>query len=154
MLALISAIARYNLALPLATPATTDFADALAQLRRIARPGSSVFIISDFRGAGEQDAREQLFQLAQHIEVTAIACSDPLEAELPRAGHYAVTDGRARSDLDTADKKLRSIYSTRARQQRELLAGDLLRLGIPLLQATTHQSPFSLLQQFYGDPRR
>jgi uncharacterized protein (DUF58 family) len=154
VLALISEIARYNLALPLATPATTNFADALAQLRRIARPGSSVFIISDFRGAGEQDAREQLFQLAQHIEVTAIACSDPLEAELPRAGHYAVTDGRARSDLDTADKKLRSIYSTRARQQRELLAGDLLRLGIPLLQATTNQSPFSLLQQFYGDPRR
>jgi len=29
-----------------------------------------------------------------------------------------------------------------------------LRLGIPLLQARTEQAPFSLLQQFYGDPRR
>jgi uncharacterized protein (DUF58 family) len=154
VLALLSEIARYNLALPLAAPAATPFADTLATLRRIARPGSSVFIISDFRGAGEQDAREQLFQLAQHIEITAIACGDPLEAELPRAGRYAVTDGRARSELDTADAKLRLSYSARAQQQRESLAGDLLRLGIPLLQATTNQAPFSLLQQFYGDPRR
>jgi uncharacterized protein (DUF58 family) len=95
-----------------------------------------------------------LFQLAQHIEITAIACGDPLETELPRAGRYAVTDGRARSELDTADTGLRTTYRAHAREQRERLAGDLLRLGIPLLQATTNQAPFSLLQQFYGDPRR
>jgi uncharacterized protein (DUF58 family) len=154
VLALLSEVAAYNLALPLAAPATTNFADALANLRRIARPGSSVFIISDFRGADEEHAREQLFQLAQHIEITAIACHDPLEAELPRAGRYAVTDGNARSELDTADKKLRTSYSERARRQRELLSSDLLRLGIPLLQAATNRAPFSVLQQFYGDPRR
>ena len=154
VLELLSQVEQYNLALPLSAPATAGFAEVLSNLRRIVRPGSSLFIVSDFRGAGDERAREQLFQLAQHIEITAIACSDPLEDSLPRAGHYAVTDGRARSELNTADKHLRAAYSERARQQRELLAKDLLRLGIPILRAVTNLAPFSLLQQFYGDSRR
>jgi len=154
VLALISQIDEYNRALPLEVPTATEFAAVLANLRRIARPGSSLFIVSDFRGAAEERAREQLFQLAQHIEITAIACGDPLEAELPRAGHYAVTNGSERSELDTADKGLRSTYSERAQQQRERLSKDFLKLGIPLLQASTERAPFSLLQTFYGDQRR
>ena len=154
VLALISQIDEYNRALPLEVPAATEFAAVLANLRRIARPGSSLFIVSDFRGAADERAREQLFQLAQHIEITAIACGDPLEAELPRAGHYAVTNGNERSELYTADKGLRSAYSERAQQQREQLSKDFLKLGIPLLQASTESAPFSLLQTFYGDQRR
>ncbi len=154
VLALLSQVAKYNRALPLAAPADTGFNEILGNLRRIVRPGSSLFIVSDFRGAQDEQAREQLFQMAQHIEITAIACTDPLESELPRAGRYAVTDGRARSELDTADTGLRRSYSERARQRSELLSRDLLRLGIPMLRAQTDQAPFSLLQQFYGDPRR
>lgn len=154
VLALLSQVAEYNRALPLAAPDSADFAGILANLRRIVRPGSSLFIVSDFRGASQEHAREQLFQLSQHIEITAIACSDPLEADLPRAGRYAVTDGQARSELDTADRGLRKAYIERAGQQRALLSMELLRLGIPLLQASTRQAPFSVLQPFYGDPRR
>lgn len=154
VLALISQIDEYNRALPSESEAAIEFSEVLANLRRIARPGSSVFIVSDFRGASDEHAREQLFQLAQHIEITAIACSDPLEAQLPRAGHYAVTNGSARSELDTAEKSLRHSYSERARQQRERLSTDFLKLGIPLLQASTDRAPFSLLQTFYGDQRR
>lgn len=154
VLALLSQLAAYNQSLPLTAPASSGFADILANLRRIVRPGSSLFIVSDFRGAGDELAREQLFQLAQHIEITAISCGDPLEAQLPRAGRYAVTDGLARSELDTADKELRSSYSEHARLQQERLATDLLRLGIPLLTASTAQAPFNLLQQFYGNSRR
>ncbi len=155
VLALLSQITAYNRALPLqGTTAPAGLAETLANLRQIVRPGSSLFIISDFRGARDESAREQLFQLAQHTEITAIACHDPLEGELPRAGRYAVTNGTARSELDTADRKLRAAYQQRFRQQRESLSRDLLRLGIPLLQATTDRAPFSLLQTFYGETRR
>jgi uncharacterized protein (DUF58 family) len=155
VLALLSQVAEYNRALPLANASAADsFADMLSNLRRIARPGSSLFLVSDFHGASREHAREHLFQLAQHTELTAVACSDPMESELPRAGKYAVTNGSARSELHTADKKLRRIYQQRFQQHRDLLSGDLLRLGIPMLQATTDQAPFTLLQQFYGDPRR
>jgi len=155
VLALLSQIAGYNHALPLANASAPDsFADMLSNLRRIARPGSSLFLVSDFHGASREHAREHLFQLAQHTELTAVACSDPMESKLPRAGKYAVTDGSARSELHTADKKLRSIYQQRFQRHRDLLSRDLLRLGIPMLQATTDQAPFTLLQQFYGDPRQ
>jgi uncharacterized protein (DUF58 family) len=155
VLALLSHVAEYNNALPLAEAGSgSSFADVLANLRRIVRPGSSLFIVSDFRGASEEHAREHLFQLAQHSEITAIACNDPLEAELPRAGRYAVTDGSRRSELNTADSALRAAFHQRALEQRELLSIDLRKLGIPLLQAATDSAPFSLLQHFYGDSRR
>jgi uncharacterized protein (DUF58 family) len=155
VLALLSQVAEYNHNLPLPIESAGDsFAAMLSNLRRITRPGSSLFLISDFSGASQEHAREHLFQLSQHTELTAIACSDPLESRLPRAGKYAVTNGTERSELFTADKKLRRTYEQRFQQQRELLSQDLLRLGIPLMQASTDSAPFSLLQQFYGDTRR
>jgi uncharacterized protein (DUF58 family) len=125
----------------------------LSNLRRIARPGSSLFLVSDFRGADNEHAREHLFQLAQHTEITAIGCSDPMESELPRAGNYAVTDGEQRSELHTADRRLRQRYRSRLKEQRENLSQDLLRLGVPLLQASTDRAPFGLLQEYYGERR-
>lgn len=155
VLALLSQLEEYNRALPLSTAsAAGSFADMLSNLRRIARPGSSLFLISDFHGALSEHAREHLFQLAQHTELTAIACSDPMESSLPRAGRYAVTNGSERSELHTANKTLRKQYFESAQQRQESLSSDLLRLGIPLLRASTDSPPFTLLQRFYGDPRR
>lgn len=155
VLALLSEISAYNHALPPENVAKENsFSTMLSNLRRIARPGSSLFVISDFHGASADNAREHLFQLAQHTEITAIACSDPIEAELPQAGQYAVTDGQQRSELHTGDRALRSSYREHFKQQRNELSRDLMRLGIPLLQATTPQSPFTLLQGYYGDTRR
>ncbi|CAA0098904.1 putative protein [Halioglobus japonicus] len=155
VLTLLSQISSYNSSLPLSCENETDsFAHMLSNLRRIARPGSSLFLISDFRGASEEGAREHLFELAKHTELTALACSDPLESELPRAGTYAVTNGRERSELDTGIRQLRDSYRLRQQQQQELLSNDLIRLGVPLLQASTHLPPFKLLQTYFGETRR
>tara|TARA_B100001540_G_scaffold257162_1_gene234808 strand:- start:290 stop:1240 length:951 start_codon:yes stop_codon:yes gene_type:complete len=155
VLALLSEIARYNHALPSPTPAHNGgFSTMLGNLRRIARPGSSVFLVSDFHGSEEEQAAEQLYELAKHTEITALVCADPLEAELPRAGTYAVTDGRSRSELRTGDRRLRARYRDDFAQRREALSRHLRRLGIPLLAADTDQSPYNLLQTYYGEPRR
>lgn len=155
VLALLSQIAAFNNDLPPAHDASIgSFAETLANLRRIARPGSSLFLVSDFSGASGEHAREHLFQLAQHTEITAIACSDPLESDLPAAGHYAVTDGVDRSELNTADRGLRAAYRQRFAERMGQLSLELQRLGVPLLQASTDQPPFALLQHFYGETRR
>lgn len=155
VLALLSQIAAYNSALPLSPSGSDDsFASMLTHLRRIARPGSSVFVISDFRGASTERAQEHLFELAKHTELTAVACNDRLESDLPRAGTYAVTDGTQRSELHTADRLLRRRYHDQLLEQRDVLRSNLLRLGVPLLQASTNHTPFGLLLQFYGDRRR
>lgn len=155
VLALLSSIAEHNAALPRQdSTGVNDFTATLANLRRIARPGSSLFLVSDFRGAWEETAREQLFELGKHTEITAIACSDPLEADLPRAGSYAVTDGVSRSELDTGDAALRRRFAEQRERRQATIAADFLKLGIPLLRADTGTAPFSLLSRYYGDQRR
>lgn len=154
VLTLLSEITRYNAALPCnGTGTESSFATMLGNLRRIARPGSSLFLISDFRGAGSTRASEHLFELAKHTELTAIACADPLESELPRAGSYTVTDGERRSQLHTADKQLRRDYAVQHRAYRDSLAHQLMSLGVPLLNASTQESPFVLLHTYYGGSR-
>ena len=155
VLALLSELCRYNGSLPLARQAAAaDLNGTLAQLRRIARPGSSVFLVSDFAGIEADGTREHLYRLARHCQLTAINCTDPLEAELPRAGHYAVTDGSDRTALNTADARLREDYRAAHRQQQQALATIMRPLGIPVLNAGTDASPFLLLQTYYADRRR
>ena len=155
VLALLSQIASYNSALPLPTAdEENSFAQMVSNLRRIARPGTSLFLISDFRGASHEQAREHLFELSKHTELTAVACSDPMEARLPKAGTYAVTNGNERSELHTGDHGLQHRYQQAYQMQRDTLSQDLLRLGIPMLTATTDQAPFALLQKYYGNRRK
>lgn len=155
VLALLSHLVDYNRVLPLeAAEPADDFAAMLANLRRIARPGSSLYLISDFQGAASESAQKHLFQLAQHTQITGIACSDPLEGALPRAGTYAVTDGRIRTELNTGDSHLRKRYSQQFAAQREDLNDTMRRLGIPVLCASTGMAPFTLLRQYFGASRR
>jgi uncharacterized protein (DUF58 family) len=74
--------------------------DALARLRRVARPGSLVFILSDFY-AIDDDTRRHLQRLRQHCDVVACQIVDELETEPLLPGRYAVSDGREHGVLDT-----------------------------------------------------
>lgn len=155
VLALLSALAE---PLPVSDTNTTAdspqrFASLLRSARRVARPGTSIFLISDFDGAERDDAQEELFQLARHTEITGIHCSDPLEAMLPPAGEYAVTDGRSRTHLDTSAAALRASFAQEFEIRLEFCRERLLRLGVPLIQASTQQAPLNLLRQVYGDSK-
>ncbi|MFT7288171.1 MAG: hypothetical protein ACI87W_002286 [Halieaceae bacterium] len=131
-----------------------SFADLLRSARRVARPGSSLFIISDFEGATDERSREQLFQLARHTEITAIHCSDPLEKALPPSGQYSVTNGDSRIELATGHTPLRTAFAREYETRQAGLLETLQRLGIPLMSAGTEQSPLALLREFYGEARR
>src|SRR5690606_26357806 len=80
---------------------------ALTDLHRTARPGSALFLISDFSGAEQPDALQPLQTLARHCDVTALIVGDPLERELPPPGRYNVSDGQRRLLLDSGDSALR-----------------------------------------------
>ncbi len=80
----------------------TNGAEALTQamsaLRRVARPGSLVVVISDFTGFS-RGAQSYLSSVARHNEVLAVLISDPLERELPPPGRYRLVDnGRGTGD--------------------------------------------------------
>lgn len=155
VLAILSELASFNGALPLELPGEEDsLGTMLGNLRRVARPGSSVYLISDFQGAHTPGAREHLSRLAQHTEITALCCTDPIEQALPPPGRYAVTDGSRRSELTTSDERLRARFEQQQASRNEALRQDLQRLGIPLLPASTLDSPFQLLQHYFGQARR
>ncbi|MDX1519405.1 MAG: DUF58 domain-containing protein [Gammaproteobacteria bacterium] len=89
---------------------------ALIRLRRVARPGSLVFLLSDFRGMDEA-AQLQLSQIGRRSEVQVLFIYDPLERALPESGRYRVSDGRSDRVLDTSDQKLVQEYRVQFEQR-------------------------------------
>ena len=84
--------------------------DALLRLRRVARPGSLVFILSDFYAINE-DTRRHLQALRQHNDIAACQIVDALELQPPPAGRYAISDGVDAGLLDTRSATRRAAYT-------------------------------------------
>ena len=151
MLTLLNLLVQRNRQLPAEAAVASDlsFGNALVELRRIARPGSSVYLLSDFRGATGERARDNLYHLSRHTEISALHCSDPLESELPAAGHYRVTDGRRSAALFTGNRAMRKRFQQDYRQRLEQLKNEYGKLGIPVLELSTTQQPLDQLLPLY-----
>ena len=90
--------------------ASSHLNEALLRLRRVARPGSLVFILSDFYAITE-DTRRHLQDLRQHNDIVACQIVDALELEPPAAGRYAISDGVHTGLLDTRSAARRAAYT-------------------------------------------
>ncbi len=108
----------------------------LARLRRVARPGSLIFILSDFRGLDEA-CETQLALLARHSDLVLGFVHDPLEGHLPPPGRYRLTDGERALAIDTADGQWRRDYQARFAHHRQRLAQLCLRRRLYLFDLAT-----------------
>ncbi len=133
--------------------AQTSLLAALTDLRRITRPGSAIYLLSDFSGAQHPRVREQLYQLARHCEITALFIFDPLERELPAPGQYTVTDGTLRLSLDTGVASRRAQHRDAFEAHRQAVAQQMASLAIPLLELATDQAPLAALVRHLGARR-
>ncbi len=79
----------------------TKLSEALIRLRRVAKPGSLIIIISDFYQLDEASERH-LKRLRQHNDIIFYAITDPIEQAIPPKGRYGISDGRHRLVLDTS----------------------------------------------------
>ncbi len=122
---------------PASPPPVVPLSSPLARLRRVARPGSLVFIISDFRLLDEGVERH-LAQMARHNSVVLISIHDPLEAELPPPGLYRLTDGHRDALVDCADPGLRQRYRARFTERQKHLRGLCRRYGMSLIPMATN----------------
>lgn len=136
----------------LSTEATQS--QTLLELRRIARPGSSLFLIGDFSGFQHSEQRKQLHQLARHCEITAIFIYDPLERELPPPGQYSISNGRQRAMIDTAGKHQRQHYTQQFEQRKQWLRQQFGQLGIPMIDFATTDAPLQTLLFYYSTTNR
>ncbi|MGH8629974.1 MAG: DUF58 domain-containing protein [Burkholderiales bacterium] len=118
---------------------------ALLRLHRVARPGSLIFLLSDFRRLDDHIETE-LLRLSRHSDLVLVFIHDRLETELPPAGIYRVSDGAQEWLLDTWDRSRTEEYQRRFRDHVERLERLARRRGIYLIQCGTSDDPFAALQ--------
>jgi uncharacterized protein (DUF58 family) len=117
-------------------PKAVPLSSPLSRLRRVTRPGSLSFVVSDFRVL-DQDVERHLAQIARRGSVVLVAVYDPMEAQLPPPGLYRVTDGRRDVLLDSAAAETRELYHARFRERQEVLSGLCRRHGMSLIPLAT-----------------
>jgi len=77
------------------SPTTIHLSDMCMEIRRIAKPGSAVFVLSDFSDYNPQ-CEEALTMLSRHADITLIKFSDPLEQTLPSNRELTLSNSRER----------------------------------------------------------
>jgi uncharacterized protein (DUF58 family) len=117
----------------------------LARLAQHARPGSLVYVISDFRGINEQ-TETCLAKLAQHCEVVLIFIYDPLESSLPTKGRYRFTNNERDVVIDTSDeqrlKNFQQLFTLRLHRIESLAK----KRGLTFIKCSTSEDPLQCLK--------
>lgn len=121
-------------------------AQTLMRLRRVARPGSLILLLSDFSQWDEQ-VEKQLSLLSRHNDLGLIFCHDPLEAELPPAGSYRVSDGKNDLTMSTLDRSGRDHYRDKFVKHLETIEQFCRQRRSLFLTCATNQPPLDCLQQ-------
>jgi uncharacterized protein (DUF58 family) len=131
-------------------PSVADpFAQAMSALRRVARPGSLVVVVSDFIGFSRA-AQSYLSSVARHNEVLAVFLNDPMERQLPPPGRYRLVSPEDELAIDTYAAPARHDYEQAFEDRTQDLEKFCLRYGVHLMPMSTNDDPVSTLQTALG----
>ncbi len=100
-------------------PIGVSLAMSLEECRRITRPGTAIFIISDFHDFNEAAAKS-LSNLGKHADLTLLQVSDKLEQQLPNIGDVAISDGKHTSKINLS-RSLTAAYQQTISDKQNLL---------------------------------
>ncbi len=120
-----------------------------ARLRRVAHPGSLVFVLSDFRGF-TRSVQELLAPIGRHSTLVCCLIHDPIEAALPEPGRYLLRDGDRELVIDTRDPSRREQYGARFRERCEAVENFCRRTSGRSILCPTDTDPVSLLRTRLG----
>ncbi len=120
--------------------------DTLLRARKIAKPGSLFYIVSDFKYF-DLDAEQQLIRLAQHCDIHLVKISDPIEKNLPAPGYYSISQGRSQTQISTHNKQTREAFKQSYLNQSHILKTMCQKHQIKFHDISTSQTLKSLLQQ-------
>lgn len=121
-----------------APPDTGMLNEALTELRRITRPGSRVFLISDLM-AIDQETESALRALATHNEVVALRILDPLEEQAPPPGRYGLATSDGALWANAGHPQFREAVESRYRDHERRLQQGFNRSGTRYLRHVTGQ---------------
>ena len=147
VLELIQQINRYNhlLSSPIASGGEMTMKSLLLDARRLAKPGSAVYLVSDFHDF-DSECEEQLYSLSRHTDTTLLHVNDPLEKTLPHRGVYAITNGQQRMSISTGDSQFRQRYHDQYQQQFDALQKHCQKLRLALFSFSTAEDEIPQLR--------
>lgn len=126
---------------------------ALSQLKSLSRPGARLMLISDFTDLlSDTSVEKTLRDIVSHRQVVCFKITDPLDAELPPSGKYALTDGNKQIKMDTSMQRLRNAYKDDFEKSQAEVIDYLRRYQVPLVPVDTSENPNELLQRVF--PKR
>lgn len=125
-----------------------SLAQALGQMRRLVRPGSLLYVISDFAGLNA-DALRHLSAIRQHNEVHCCQLYDPLEQALPAfaSGEAAVIHQQQISLLNLGDRQLQQRYQQQQQLSAQQRQQQLKQLGCKWLEISAAAPVLRQLEQ-------
>lgn len=127
--------------------------NALARLRRLAKPGSQLMLFSDFSGLDET-GRAHLAGMSRHNRLSLFVISDPIEEELPPPGRYPLTSGARDWVLDTRDRELARQHRERHLARMQSLRALCQTHGANLVLCSTRDNPQRIMQKALGGRTR
>lgn len=127
----------------------TTLQDMIEEARRIAHPGATVAIVSDFHDF-TRDCESPLFAIAQHCDLNMCRIYDELDEHLPAPGRYSVTNGRQQAVLDTRQVRVRRSFEQTQQRTVQELSRAVSRLQATFLDYRTDQNVAQCLRHYYG----
>ena len=131
-------------------------ANACARLRRLAHPGSLIFILSDFSQLDEL-AKQHIAQLSKHCEVIAYPISDPFEHQLPQvkmSQRVTLSDGHNRQQIVLGEKDTEMQYSNQHQAHFDKIESTLKQCKAQVLQIDAGQPLELQLDRFSGSKNK
>lgn len=112
-------------------------ATALTEMRRLVRPGSLLYLISDFSQLNN-DALRHLQALQQHNEIHCCMLSDPLERQLPQglSGAALIADKEQLKPIYLGPQ-LAQRYQQQQQSQQQQRQQQLVQQGCKVLQLSS-----------------
>ncbi len=115
-----------------------SFEQVVGRLSQHVKPGSLIYIISDFRGLNSS-VEMLLAKMARHCELVMILVYDPLESSLPKKGRFRFTDKQQDVIVDAGDKSRMLAYQQQFQQHSAVLEKLALQANIRLLRCGTQE---------------
>lgn len=120
------------------TSSRQTITQALGGLNQVVRPGSLIFLISDFQHF-DDITLQHLSLCSRHSDLIAIQVQDLMEKQLPPPGTYGFSDGLRSVRLNTSARNVRKDYALRYVERQTRLRDQLSSIAVPLIEIGTHE---------------
>lgn len=140
-----------NTALPInidQAKSANTISNSIEECRRITRPGTAIFIVSDFHDF-DDNAAKALSTLGRHCDISLIQIVDPLEESLPLTGDVAISNGKDRLSV-TINKQLKQQYLETLDNHQQQLEQAAIRARAHYAKLTTSVSARRSLTKIFA----